>query len=84
MSNSLKTLKMEVMGNRACSSLFTKINPSFAVALENTCAVSDDGDICGEGDKGTGLVIPESGSRCVEMMLYLWINAAVFLSGPRS
>ena len=63
MSNSLKTLKMEVMGNSACSSLFTKINPSYAVAPENLCAVSDDGDLCGDGDKGTGLVIPASGNR---------------------
>ena len=79
MSNSLKTLKMEVMDNRACSSLYTRVKSSFAVAPENMCAVSDEGDICGEGDKGTGLVIQESGNRCVQKMLYLWINAAVFV-----
>ena len=62
-SNTLKTLKMEVMGSGACSSLFTKVKSSFAVAPENLCAVSDDGDLCGDGDEGTGLVIPESGNR---------------------
>lgn len=62
-SDTLKSLKMEVMRNSACSSLYTKVSPSFAVAPENLCALSEEGDLCGDGDKGAGLVIPGSGNR---------------------
>ena len=70
-SDTLKSLKMEVTGNSDCSSLYTRVSSSFAVAPENLCALSEEGDLCGDGDKGAGLVIPGSGNRCVMNVLYL-------------
>ena len=62
-SDTLKSLKMEVVGNSDCSFFYTGVSSSFAVAPENMCALSEEGDLCGDGDKGAGLVIPGSGNR---------------------
>jgi len=67
-SDTLKSLKMEVMGNSVCSSLYTRVSSSFAVAPETLCALSEEGDLCGDGDKGAGLVIPGSGNTASELI----------------
>lgn len=66
-SNNLKTLKMEFVSNRDCSSVYTQVRSDFAVAPVNMCAVSEEGDLCGDGDKGAGLVIPGSDDRCIKI-----------------
>ena len=61
-SNSLNSLEMEVVSTSSCSSLYTRLGASYAVAPENMCAVSEEGDLC-EGDKGSGLVIPDCSNK---------------------
>ena len=59
-SNTLKRLEMKTVSNSQCSSLYTRISSSLAVAQENMCAVSEAGDLC-DGDRGAGLVMPDCG-----------------------
>jgi len=66
-SNSLNSLEMEVMSTSSCSSLYTRLGASLAVAPENMCAVSEEGDLC-EGDKGSGLVIPDCSNKVSELV----------------
>ena len=61
-SNTLNSLEMEVMSTSSCSSIYTRLGSSLAVAPENMCAVSEEGDLC-EGDKGSGLVIPDCSNK---------------------
>ena len=57
-SNTLNSLEMEVVSTSTCSSLYKRLGASLAVAPENMCAVSEEGDLC-NGDKGSGLVIQD-------------------------
>ena len=61
-SNTLNSLEMEVVSSSSCSSLYSSLGASLAVAPENMCAVSEEGDLC-EGDKGSGLVIPDCSNK---------------------